>query len=99
MPGGRLKRVGHCDGGLAIFRALWKAQEETAGDPRAAVALAFEKIDAQAKKDALEAAGIQVGTTPTEVAQLVAERFGVGKVHVNRRNLEAGCELVHRSQV
>ncbi|CAN5225487.1 succinate--CoA ligase subunit alpha [soil metagenome] len=29
---------------------------------------------AQAKKDALEAAGIQVGTTPTEVAQLVAER-------------------------
>jgi len=31
---------------------------------------------AQAKKEALEAAGIQVGTTPTEVAQLVAERFG-----------------------
>ena len=29
---------------------------------------------AQAKKEALEAAGIQVGTTPTEVAQLVAER-------------------------
>jgi succinyl-CoA synthetase alpha subunit len=29
---------------------------------------------AQAKKDALEACGIQVGTTPTEVAQLVAER-------------------------
>src|SRR5262245_2365529 len=28
---------------------------------------------AQAKKDALEAAGITVGTTPTEVAQLVAE--------------------------
>ena len=27
-------------------------------------------------KEALEAAGIQVGTTPTEVAQLVAERFG-----------------------
>ena len=24
----------------------------------------------------LEAAGIQVGTTPTEVAQLVADRFG-----------------------
>jgi succinyl-CoA synthetase alpha subunit len=32
---------------------------------------------AAAKKDALEAAGIQVGTTPTEVAQLVAGRFGV----------------------
>src|SRR6187200_2512987 len=32
---------------------------------------------AQAKKDALEAAGIVVGTTPTEVAQLVAERIGV----------------------
>jgi succinyl-CoA synthetase alpha subunit len=32
---------------------------------------------AQAKKDALEAVGIQVGTTPTEVAQLVAERVGV----------------------
>jgi succinyl-CoA synthetase alpha subunit len=31
---------------------------------------------AQAKKEALEAAGIQVGTTPSEVAQLVAERFG-----------------------
>jgi succinyl-CoA synthetase alpha subunit len=29
---------------------------------------------AQAKKDALEAKGIQVGTTPTEVAQLVADR-------------------------
>lgn len=32
-------------------RRHWKAQEETTGDPRAAVALAFEKIDAQAKKD------------------------------------------------
>ena len=32
-------------------RRRWKAQEETAGDPRAAVTLAFEKIDAQAKKD------------------------------------------------
>src|SRR5204862_6473715 len=31
---------------------------------------------AQATKEALEAAGIQVGTTPTEVAQLVAGRFG-----------------------
>jgi succinyl-CoA synthetase alpha subunit len=31
---------------------------------------------AAAKKDALEAAGIRVGTTPTEVAQLVAEGFG-----------------------
>jgi succinyl-CoA synthetase alpha subunit len=30
---------------------------------------------AQAKKEALEAAGIRVGTTPTEVAQLVADRF------------------------
>jgi succinyl-CoA synthetase alpha subunit len=30
---------------------------------------------AQAKKEALEARGIQVGTTPTEVAQLVAERM------------------------
>jgi succinyl-CoA synthetase alpha subunit len=32
---------------------------------------------AQAKKDALEAAGVVVGTTPTGVAQLVAERIGV----------------------
>jgi succinyl-CoA synthetase alpha subunit len=32
---------------------------------------------AQAKKEALEAVGIAVGTTPTEVAQLVAERVGV----------------------
>jgi succinyl-CoA synthetase alpha subunit len=31
---------------------------------------------AQAKKDALEAVAITVGTTPTEVAQLVAERVG-----------------------
>src|SRR5881398_331706 len=30
---------------------------------------------AQAKKDALEARGIEVGTTPTEVAQLVADRM------------------------
>ena len=35
---------------------------------------------AQAKKEALEAVGIAVGTTPTEVAQLVAElrRSGLG---------------------
>lgn len=32
-------------------RQHWKAQEETDGDPRAAVTLAFEKIDAQAKRD------------------------------------------------
>ena len=32
---------------------------------------------AAAKKEALEAVGIEVGTTPTEVAQLVAERVGV----------------------
>jgi len=31
---------------------------------------------ANAKKDALEAVGIEVGTTTTEVAQLVADRFG-----------------------
>jgi len=30
---------------------------------------------AQAKKEALESCGIEVGTTPTEVAQLVADRF------------------------
>ena len=33
---------------------------------------------AQAKKDALEGAGIAVGTTPTEVAQLVAEAQSAG---------------------
>jgi len=33
---------------------------------------------AQAKKEALEACGIQVGTTPTEVAELVAQRAGAG---------------------
>src|SRR4051794_20699628 len=32
---------------------------------------------AQAKKEALEAHGVRVGTTPTEVAQLVAETAGV----------------------
>jgi len=31
---------------------------------------------AQAKKEALEASGVRVGSTPTEVAQLVAERLG-----------------------
>jgi succinyl-CoA synthetase alpha subunit len=31
---------------------------------------------AQAKKEALEASGIEVGTTPTKVAQLVAQRMG-----------------------
>ena len=31
---------------------------------------------AEAKKEALESVGVTVGTTPTEVAQLVAERFG-----------------------
>jgi succinyl-CoA synthetase alpha subunit len=31
---------------------------------------------AQAKKDALEASGVRVGTTPTEVAELVAETAG-----------------------
>jgi succinyl-CoA synthetase alpha subunit len=31
---------------------------------------------AQGKKEALEACGIEVGTTPTEVAQLVADRVG-----------------------
>jgi succinyl-CoA synthetase alpha subunit len=31
---------------------------------------------AQAKKETLEACAVQVGTTPTEVAQLVAERLG-----------------------
>jgi succinyl-CoA synthetase alpha subunit len=30
---------------------------------------------AQGKKEALEARGIEVGTTPTEVAQMVAERL------------------------
>jgi succinyl-CoA synthetase alpha subunit len=30
---------------------------------------------AQAKKEALEARGIEVGTTPTEVAQMVADRM------------------------
>jgi succinyl-CoA synthetase alpha subunit len=30
---------------------------------------------AQAKKEALEAKGIEVGTTPTEVARMVAERM------------------------
>ena len=32
-------------------RRRWKAQEETDGDPRAAVSQAFEKIAAQAKRD------------------------------------------------
>ncbi len=32
---------------------------------------------AQAKKEALEACGVRVGTTPTEVAQLVADAAGV----------------------
>jgi succinyl-CoA synthetase alpha subunit len=39
---------------------------------------------AQAKKEALEAAGIAVGTTPTEVAGLVAERFGKAAAAASR---------------
>ena len=35
---------------------------------------------AQAKKEALEACGVQVGTTPTEVAELVAEAAGAPAV-------------------
>ena len=37
---------------------------------------ALLRVRRDAMLEALEAAGIQVGTTPTEVAQLVAERFG-----------------------
>jgi len=33
---------------------------------------------AQGKKEALEAQGVQVGTTPTEVAELAAATAGVG---------------------
>ena len=33
---------------------------------------------AQAKKDALEARGVRVGTNPTEVAQLVKDAIGAG---------------------
>ena len=33
---------------------------------------------AQAKKEALEARGVQVGTTPTEVADLAAATAGIG---------------------
>jgi succinyl-CoA synthetase alpha subunit len=33
---------------------------------------------AQGKKEALEARGVQVGTTPTEVADLAAATAGVG---------------------
>ena len=35
---------------------------------------------AQAKKEALEACGVRVGTTPTEVAQLVAEVAGAPRL-------------------
>ena len=45
---------------------------------------------AQAKKEALEAVGIEVGTTPTEVAQLVVDRFGAADLSAAPiRTLEA----------
>ena len=44
---------------------------------------------AQAKKEALEAVGISVGTTPTEVAQLVADRVGSADVISFSRGIPA----------
>ena len=47
---------------------------EAAPDLEAARFAVRSSGTAEAKKQALEARGIQVGTTPTEVAQLVADR-------------------------
>jgi ribosome hibernation promoting factor len=64
-------------------RRRWKAQEETV-DPRAAMSLAFEKIDAQAKKDserrrdrkhrgaAVATPLRQAGATPDQAAKAVS---------------------------
>ena len=48
---------------------------------------------AQAKKEALEACGVRVGTSPTEVARLVAEVAGARRLgRASRR--EAGCHTL-----
>ncbi len=54
-------------------RRRWKAQEETA-DPRAAMTLAFEKIDAQAKKDSEKRRGRKHRGAAAAAASLKEEK-------------------------
>ena len=49
---------------------------------------------AQGKKEALEARGVQVGTTPTEVAQLVADRMKYAVADRDPVTSRHGCHLV-----
>src|SRR5262249_15501670 len=60
--------------GLAYIAGLSGPPGETVG-PAGAI-LSRPARTAQAKKEKVGAVGIQVGTTPTEVAQLVADRLG-----------------------
>jgi putative sigma-54 modulation protein len=53
-------------------RRHWKAQEETSGDLRAAVALAFGKIDAQAKRDLEKRRDRKHRVSPAEDARAAA---------------------------
>ena len=61
----------HDEAGLRVHRRLLGAAGKTMG--HAGAIISGSSGTAQAKKEALEAVGITVGTTPTEVAQLVAE--------------------------
>ena len=58
--------------GPRLHRRLLGAAREAMG--HAGAIISGSSGTAQAKREALEAAGIAVGTTPTELAQLVAER-------------------------
>ena len=68
------RRRADVEAGVRLHRRLLGAAREDDG-PRGRDHLRLAPGTAQAKKEALEAVGIAVGTTPTEVAELVAERW------------------------
>ena len=72
---GRVRRSEHMSKPVLAYIAGFTAPPgKTMG--HAGAIISGSSGTAQAKKEALEACGVQVGTTPTEVAQLVAERLG-----------------------
>jgi putative sigma-54 modulation protein len=65
---------------IASHRRLhWKAQEETEGDPRAAVTLAFEKIEAQSMRDLQKVRDKKHRGAPGESIRKVAREPDGGK--------------------
>ena len=72
-------------------RRRWKAQEET-GDPRAAVALAFEKIDAQAMRDTRAAARPQAPRlVPVPAEGMARADAGGGRRRAGAPGARASC--------